>query len=65
MEQLDNGLNNRGRIDLTKRRWSINIQNIYNSVEVNIQNETKISVFKRRIKLWIKRNIDIFSDDDL
>ena len=62
--QLDNGLNRRGRIDLTKRRWSMKIQEVYNSVDINVWNETKISVFKRRIKLWIKRNIDIFSDED-
>ena len=54
-KQLENGLNTRDRIDLTKRRWPIRIQELYNTVDVSVWNETKISAFKRWIKIWIKK----------
>ena len=50
LNQLSNGLNQRGRIDLTKQRWSKNIQDLYYTVDINIWNEDKISVFKQSIK---------------
>ena len=57
-----NYTNNRARIDLTRRRWSKNVQVIYEKVDHGIRNERKISVFKKRIKVWIKKNIGILSD---
>ena len=63
LNQLNNSINYRGRIDLTKRRWSRNIQDIYLTVDPNIRNEDRILVFKKRIKSWIRRNINIFSDN--
>ena len=61
---LNAGITRRGRIDLTKRRWSSKIQRMYNSLEPNIRNEAKISVFKKLIKNWIKNNIDVFKCAD-
>ena len=49
--QLEKGLLRRGRIDLTKRKWSLRIQELFYTVDVSVRNEPKISVFKRRIKL--------------
>ena len=57
-----NGNNTRARIDLTRRRWSKNVQTVYDKVDQGIKNERKISVFKRRIKVWIKNNIGILSE---
>ena len=57
-----NCINNSARIDLTRRRWSKNVQDVYNKVDQGIKNERKISVFKRRIKVWIKNNIGILSE---
>ena len=42
-----NGNNTRARIDLTRRRWSKNVQTVYDKVDQGIKNERKISVFKR------------------
>ena len=56
--------NNKGRIALTRRRWSGLIQDMYLSMEPSIKNEPKISVFKRKIKQWIKNNIGIFNSED-
>ena len=64
LTHLSTGLTRRGRIDLTKRRWSSRIQNTYNSLEPNIPNEAKISIFKKKIKSWIKNNIGVFNSDD-
>ena len=61
---MDNGLTKRGRIGLTKRRWSRATQEMYNSVDIGIRNESKISVFKKRIKVWIKCHIYIFKGDE-
>ena len=61
---LNAGLTRRGRIALTKRRWSGNIQALYNSLSPAIRNESKISLFKKNIKTWIKCNIGVFKCDD-
>ena len=61
---LNAGITRRGRIDLTKRRLSSMIQSIYNSLEPNIWNEAKISVFKKKVKTWIKNNIGVFKCDE-
>ena len=62
--KLLRGSQKMGRMDLTKKRWSNNIQNVFNTVSPEIRNEVKISVFKRRIKSWIRVNIDIFGTTD-
>ena len=62
--QLEASLTNRGRIGLTRKRWSSAIQLLYNNLEPMIRNEQKISVFKKKIKAWIKSNIGIFNNDD-
>ena len=64
LTHLNAGMTRRGRIDLTKQRWSSRIQRIYNSLEPNIRNEAKISVFKNKVKTWIKSNIGVFNSDD-
>ena len=61
---LNAGLTRRGRIALTKRRWSGNIQAMYNTLCPAIINESKISLFKKKIKTWIKVNIGVFNCDD-
>ena len=63
-DQLQKGTQKMGRMDLTKKRWSNIIQMVYNSVSPDIQNELKISVFKKRIKSWIRVNIDVFGTTD-
>ena len=63
-KQLNIGAEKMGRMDLTKNRWSNNIQMVYNSVSPDIRNELKISVFKKRIKSWIRVNIDVFGTTD-
>ena len=63
-KQLNNGTNNRARIDLTRRRWSKCMQVMYEKVDIGIRSERKILVFKKRIKTWIKKNISILSDKD-
>ena len=55
---------NRGRIGLTRRRWSGAILDLYNSLDPSIRFETKISAFKRKAKEWIKEHIGIFNSDD-
>ena len=60
---LENGRMTPGRIDLTKRRLSKNIQSIYYTVDQSIRNAEKISVFKTRIKVWIRKNISIHGDN--
>ena len=64
LNQLLKGSQKMGRMDLTKKRWSNNIQNVFNTVSPEIRNEVKISVFKRRIKSWIRVNIDVFGETD-
>ena len=59
---LENGPIFPGRIDLTKRRLSKTVLSIYKNVDPAIRNGEKISVFKKRIKIWIKKNIRIHSD---
>ena len=61
-KQLNNGTNKRARIDLTRRRWSKSMQVMYEKVDIGIRSERKISVFKKGIKTWIKKNISILSD---
>ena len=61
--QLQTGASRRGRMDITKRRWSNKIQLLYDTVDINIRKEIKIWVFKRRIKTWIRNNIDVFGDE--
>ena len=63
-QHLHAGLLRRGRIDLTKRRWSRKIQTLYNTLSLSIINECKISIFKKKIKTWIKQNIGVFHCDD-
>ena len=60
--QLQNGSLRRGKLDLTKRRLSDKIQSMYSTVDANIRREVKISTFKKKIKVWIKANIDMFGD---
>ena len=62
--QLIKGTQKSGRMDLTKKRWSNNIQYVFNTVSPEIRNEVKISVFKRRVKSWIRVNIDVFGETD-
>ena len=47
-------------MDLTKRRLTDKIQSIYLTVDANIRREEKILTFKKRIKVWIRVNIDVF-----
>ena len=61
--QLQNGSLRRGKLDLTKRRLSDKIQSMYSTVDANIHREMKISTFKKRIEVWIKANIDTFSNN--
>ena len=64
LKHLNAGNHRRGRIDLTKRRWSSKIQRTYNTLELEIRNESKISVFKKKIKNWIINNIGVFNCND-
>ena len=64
LKHLNAGVHRRGRIDLTKRRWSSKIQRTYNTLESEIRNENKISVFKKKIKNWIINNIGVFNCND-
>ena len=64
LKYLNAGVNRRGRIDLTKRRWSTKLQRIYNTLEPAIRNEDKISIFKKKIKNWIINNIGVFNCND-
>ena len=63
-QHLNAGLTRRGRIALTKRRWSGNIQALNNTLSRAIRNESKISLFKKNIKTWIKNNIGVFKCDE-
>ena len=43
----------------------MNIQSVYYTVDPSIRNEGKISVFKKRIKSWIRRNVNVLGVSDL
>ena len=60
IRHLDASLTNKGRIALTRRRWSSSIKDMYYNFEPVIRNEQKMSIFKNKVKIWIKSNIDIF-----
>ena len=62
LDQLYNGTLRMGRMELTKKRWSNNIQSVYNTVDNNIHSEERILVFKKRIMSWIRVNINVFGD---
>ena len=64
IRHLDASLSNKGRTGLTRRRWSSLIQDMYFKLEAGIRNEQKISIFKKKVKIWIKSNIGIFKNDD-
>ena len=64
LRHLNAGISRRGRIDLTKRRWSTKIQSIYNTLEPAIRNEDKISLFKKKVRTWIVNNIGVFKCND-
>ena len=49
----------KGRIDMTDRVWNRLGLRYYDEICPSIKNETKISIFKKKIKKWIKSNIPI------
>ena len=62
--QLNAGNIRRGRIGLTQRRWSRKKQLVYNTLHPSKIDEEKISLFKKKIKTWIKSNIGVFNSND-
>ena len=50
---------NKGRIKLTKKRWSITPREIYERLPANITSSNKLTQFKNRLKGWMIKNITI------
>ena len=61
---LNAGLNRRGRIGLTRRRWLSSVQEMFNTLDQSVWNEEKISIFKKKVKTGIKLNIGVFNSND-
>ena len=63
MKNINHRSLHKGRIDLTRRTWSQRTLDFYNSLPMDVKNEPKISLFKSKIKKWIKMNIPIHEEE--
>ena len=61
---LDRNMEYDARIDLTKNTWCQKGQSVYWTLPLEIINEEKVSIFKKRLKTWIKTNIPIHKPPD-
>ena len=55
----------KGRIEMTDRVWNRLGVRYYDDICPSIKNETKISIFKRKIRKWIKDKIPIHEGIDV
>ena len=54
---------NRGRIQLTRRIWSVRAIELYDELPLEITKCDKISILKKLLKKWIRTNIPMKKND--
>ena len=54
---------NKGRIKTTKRIWSIRTKEMYERLPLEVTSCNKISVFKIKLRGWIKNNIALEEEE--
>ena len=62
-ENIEKSKNNRGRIQLTRRIWSVRAIELYDELPLEITKCDKISILKKLLKKWIRTNIPMEEND--